>query len=94
MRAGMALLFLKVVREPLILTGGALGLHGATLKSAAAAGQAILSLVLVAVATGPLGLGVGAMTVINVALVAVWLGLAGLRRPPQPEARRAGRVTS
>jgi len=36
----------------------------------------VLSLVLVAVATGPLGLGVTAMTVINVALVGVWLGLA------------------
>lgn len=35
---------LKVVREPLILTGGAFGLHGAQLKSAAAAVQALLLL--------------------------------------------------
>ena len=38
---------LKVVREPLILLGGAFGLEGATLKAAASAGQAMLLLVLV-----------------------------------------------
>jgi len=38
---------LKVVREPLILLGGAFGLKGATLKAAAAAAQALLLLVVV-----------------------------------------------
>src|ERR1044071_8833085 len=38
---------LKVVREPLILLGGAFGLKGATLKAAAAAGPALLLLAVV-----------------------------------------------
>ena len=38
---------LKVVREPLILLGGAFGLKGATLKAAAAAAQALLLLAVV-----------------------------------------------
>jgi len=38
---------LKVVREPLILLGGAFGLEGATLKAAASAGQALLLLAVV-----------------------------------------------
>jgi ATP:ADP antiporter, AAA family len=38
---------LKVVREPLILLGGAFGLKGATLKAAAAAAQAVLLLAVV-----------------------------------------------
>ena len=38
----VAYYLLKVVREPLVLTGGTLGMSGATLKAAAATGQAIL----------------------------------------------------
>jgi AAA family ATP:ADP antiporter len=76
---------LKVVREPLILTGGALGLHGATLKSAAAAGQALLLLGVVP-AYGALARRVGRLRLINtvtvifVAILALFalLGAAGV----------------
>ena len=43
----VAYYLLKVVREPLILLGGAFGLEGATLKAAASAGQALLLLAVV-----------------------------------------------
>lgn len=55
---------LKVVREPLILLGGAFGLEGATLKAAAAAAQALLLLAVVP-AYGRLAGRVSRMKLIN-----------------------------
>jgi ATP:ADP antiporter, AAA family len=59
---------LKVVREPLILLGGVLGLEGATLKAGAAAGQAIL-LVAVVPAYSALANRVNRIRLINVVTV-------------------------
>jgi AAA family ATP:ADP antiporter len=77
---------LKVVREPLILTGGAFGLRGATLKSAAAAGQALLLLGVVP-AYGALARRVDRLRLVNlvtlifVGILAVFGGLAACGAP-------------
>jgi len=77
---------LKVVREPLILTGGAFGLRGATLKSAAAAGQAMLLLAIVP-AYGALARRVDrrrlmdVVSAIFIACLAAFAGLGALAAP-------------
>jgi AAA family ATP:ADP antiporter len=77
---------LKVVREPLILTGGAFGLHGATLKSAAAAGQALLLLGVVP-GYGALARRVGRLRLVNlvtlmfIGCLTLFFGLDALAAP-------------
>src|SRR5262249_1969543 len=70
---------LKVVREPLILTGRAFGLSGATLKAAAAGGQALLPLAVVP-AYAALAARVGRVRLINIvtAIFVASLALFGL----------------
>ncbi len=66
----LAYYLLKVVREPLILLGGAFGLHGATLQAGAAAGTSMMLLVVVP-AYGLLAGKVSRMPLINTVMLFV-----------------------